>query len=110
MLMTVLRGLLLLLAGIALNMSLLHFFAFVETRNHPVIARSAMPHLASALWATVQLSVAAAILLGLNYRFAANLDTLFVFVGFCGWGLALGYLYDRHRSGSAEEARRPTSD
>lgn len=91
-------------AGILLNMALLHFFSFVETRHHPVIARSSMPHLASALWATLQLALAIGILLATQYRFQANLDTLAVFLGFAGWGILLGLLYDRKRRQQEAEA------
>ena len=92
----VLHFILLLLAGVLLNMGLLHFFSFMETRSHPFIARSAMPHLASSLWATLQLSLGLGILLALGYRFAVSLDTLVLFLGFALWGVALGYFYDRN--------------
>lgn len=46
------------LAGILLNMSLLHYLAFMETRTHPFVPRSRSPHLTSALWATLQLGLA----------------------------------------------------
>lgn len=89
-----LNPVLLLAAGILLNMALLHFFSFMETRYHPIIARSASPHLASALWATVQLALALTIILATRYRLAASPETAALFVGFCGWGVLLGFLYD----------------
>jgi hypothetical protein len=98
MLASVPRLSLLFVAGILLNMGLLHFLAFMETRNHPMVARFAMPHLASALWGTLQLALGLWILLALHYRFDALADTGPLFVGFACWGIALGYLYDRKRS------------
>ncbi len=95
---------LLFIAGILLNMALLHFFSFAETRNHPMVARWSWPHLASALWATLQLALALVILLGVRYRLAADLGTIFLFVGFSLWGVAIGYFYDRKRRGVAEKA------
>jgi hypothetical protein len=88
---------LLALAGILFNMSLLHFFSFAETRNHPVIAQASWPHLASALWASLQLVLGLTILLVLRYRFELNVGTLCLFSGFALWGIAIGYFYDRKR-------------
>ncbi len=51
------------ISGIFFNMSFLHLFAFFETRNHAMIARSKRPYLASKIWGVVQLCAGAILLI-----------------------------------------------
>jgi hypothetical protein len=47
--MSILNYLFYFLAGILLNMSLVHLVNFSETRHHPIIGRSRAPRMASTL-------------------------------------------------------------
>jgi len=77
------------LAGILLNMSLVHLVNFAETSHHPMIARSKRPRMASTLWGLGYLFFGLLILLLLHYQFALGLDTVIIFIGFSAWAIFL---------------------
>ena len=83
------------LAGILLNMALVHLVNFAETRHHPIIARSKTPKLASTLWGLGYLFFGLLILLLFHYQFALNLDTIFTFLGFSVWAIFLGAIAEK---------------
>ena len=70
--MIFLNYLLCFIAGILLNMSLVHLVNFSETRHHPIIARSKVPRLASTLWGLGYLFFGGLILLLLHYQFTLS--------------------------------------
>jgi hypothetical protein len=93
--MIVLDYLLYFIAGILLNMSLVHLVNFAETRHHPIIARSKAPRLASTLWGLGYLFFGALILLLLHYQFALHLDSAFLFLGFSAWSIFLARIAEK---------------
>ncbi len=95
MLTNLFKYLFLFLAGILLNMSLVHLVNFNETRRHPIIAKSKTPKLSSTLWGLGYLFLGGLVLLLLNYRFTLSLETAFVFLGFSVWAIFLGLIAER---------------
>lgn len=93
--MSVLNYLLYFIAGILLNMSLVHLVNFAETRHHPMIARSKTPRLASTLWGLGYLFLGMLILLWLHYQFAMSLATALIFLGFSAWAIFLGIIAEK---------------
>jgi hypothetical protein len=93
--MNILNDLFYLVAGILLNMSLVHLVNFSETRHHPIIARSKKPKLASTLWGLGYLFFGALILLLLHYQFLLSLETGLIFLGFSGWAIFLGIIAEK---------------
>ena len=93
--MIILDYLLTFIAGILLNMSLVHLVNFSETRHHPIIARTKAPRLASTLWGLGYLFFGALILLLLHYQFTLHLDTAFLFLGFSAWAIFLATLAEK---------------
>jgi hypothetical protein len=93
--MNILTFLLDFIAGILLNMSLVHLVNYSETRYHPIIARSKTPRLASTLWGLGYLFFGGLILLLLHYQFAFSLDTVFLFLGFSAWAIFLANLAEK---------------
>ena len=93
--MSILNACLYFLSGVLLNMSLVHLVNFAETRRHPIIARSKFPKLASTIWGLIYLFLGGLILLALNYQFAWQLSTAFIFLGFSVWAIFLGIVSER---------------
>ena len=93
--MIILDSLLYFLAGILLNMSLVHLVNFAETRHHPMIARSKRPRMASTLWGLGYLFFGSLILLLLHYQLVLSLDTVFIFLGFSAWAIFLAATAER---------------
>ena len=93
--MNILYYLLYFIAGVLLNMSLVHLVNFTETRHHPMIARSTMPKLASTLWGLGYLFFGVLILLLLHYQFALSLATVCIFLGFSMWAIFLGIIAEK---------------
>ena len=94
--MSIVNDVLYLVAGILLNMSLLHLVNFSETRRHPMIKWTKSPKLASTLWGLGQLALGALILLLLHYRFELALTTGFIFLGFGLWAIFVAAMSDRN--------------
>ncbi len=84
------------LSGIFFNMSFLHLFAFFETRNHPMIAKSRRPYLASKIWGVVQLTAGSILLILVKFHPGYNLGTAFLAAGFCFWAIVLGVITRRY--------------
>jgi len=82
-------------AGILLNMSLVHLVNYAETRHHPIIARSKMPKLVSTLWGLGYLFLGVLILLLLHYQFVLSVDTAFIYLGFSVWAIFLGTIAEK---------------
>lgn len=82
-------------AGIFFHISMLHFFCFSETASHPMIRIWKSPKTASSIWGSIQLFSGLLIILLLKYQFGLNLNTLFLFIGFSGWGILRGFILDR---------------
>jgi hypothetical protein len=84
------------LSGVFFNMSVLHLFAFYETQNHPMIARSKRPYLASKLWGVVQLGIAALFLALIKFNLGFNANTASLLLGFSFWAILLGIVTKRY--------------
>jgi hypothetical protein len=74
-------------AGIFIHMGLMHHFSFDKVKTHPMIRMWKSPKIAASVWGIFQLSFAILILLFQNFQFGKNLDTIFVFLGYCFWAL-----------------------
>ena len=85
------------LAGILLNMSLVHLVNFAETRHHPMIARSKRPRMASTLWGLGYLFFGLLMLLLLHYQFTLSLDTALLFLGFSVWAIFLAATAEKRK-------------
>jgi hypothetical protein len=101
--MNILNYLFYFLAGILLNMSLVHLVNFSETRHHPIIGRSRAPRMASTLWGLGYLFFGVLILLWLHYQFALSLDSVFIFLGFSAWAIFLANLAEKRDKQAKEE-------
>lgn len=84
------------ISGIFFNMSFLHLFAFFETRNHAMIAKSRRPYLASKIWGVVQLCAGAVLLVLMKFHPGYNPATAFLTAGFCFWSILLGVMTTRY--------------
>jgi len=98
---TLLDAFLLFGAGILLDMSLVHLLNVDETRHHPMIRMWKWPRLASSVWGVIQLFCGGFILLALDFKFALDVKTLLVFLGFSGWAILIGYWSSRREQRSA---------
>jgi hypothetical protein len=83
------------IAGILLNMSLVHLVNYAEARHHPIVARSKTPKLASTLWGLLYLFLGVLILLLLHYQFVLSLSTGLIFLGFSVWAIFLGIIAEK---------------
>jgi len=94
------------MSGMLLSMSSIFLFNFAEMSDHPLVARSRSPKFASALWGLAFLFLGALFLLGFDYHFALSLNTLFLFLGFSIWRIALEVMSERRERKAKGEARK----
>jgi hypothetical protein len=89
--MSILFDVLFVFSGICIHMSILHLFSFYETRYHPMVSKAGNPYRASKIWGIIQLVIALIILYLGKIEIGRNIQTLSVVIGFCAWGIFLGF-------------------